>query len=81
MIAMTTCIYQWEEIMKISNVRIGIGLALGVASVATLFGRTIGRGSLRSRKGALEGEYTHGGHIPAPQGKEKVEVKEMGGIP
>jgi hypothetical protein len=74
--------------MKMSNARIGLGVILGLASIATLFGRSkvqTGYGkvreSWRTRRGAPQGEYTHGGHISAPQGKEKVEVTEMGGIP
>jgi hypothetical protein len=77
-----------EDIMKMSNARIGIGVILGIASIATLFGGAkvqTGYGkvreSWRARRGESQGEFTHGGHISAPQGKEKVEVTEMGGIP
>ena len=74
--------------MKMANLRVGIGIALGVASVATLLGGSVfqsGFGKVREswqkRRGMPQGEYTHGGHLPAPQGREKVEVKEMGGVP
>jgi hypothetical protein len=74
--------------MKMSNARIGIGVILGLASIATLFGRTkvqTGYGKVReswlTRRGEPQGEYTHGGHIAPPEGRGKVEVKEMGGIP
>jgi hypothetical protein len=74
--------------MKMANARIGIGVLLGVASVATLLGTSVFksgfgrvRETIRTRRGSAEGEYTHGGHIPAPQGREKVEVTEIGGVP
>jgi hypothetical protein len=64
-----------------AGARIGIGVALGIAAVSAFLARTMLRTGIskvqeswRLHKGQ---GYTHGGHIPAPTGQEKVEVREL----
>jgi hypothetical protein len=61
--------------------RIGIGVALGIAAISAFLARTklrTGIAKVQESWMLHKGQgYTHGGHIPAPKGQEKVEVSEL----